>query len=762
MLRSGRAGQQGGLHLRGRIAVGGRARRLRSHGRDHGLWDGAPAGHRAREPSGPRQVLGARTRGGKGLPGAGPVLHLRGGDSLHGQGSAARHSDLHDRRRHHRGAVDVLQRAADGPARGPVRAADPQRGQPRAALPALDPRGLADGLLRLRLHQAWPDRDARHPLERGRRPVGTPPLPEKKPREARGFLLQTPSGRSADADGVGDDDEAFGGPAADLHRVPPSREVPGAQRVPLAAIHLLVHLHRGQLRARGVGDDEGRRRGAVGSRDPVGVDRPGTRRGQVEREGHRVGDRLGRGVVVVGAVVARRGGRGDPTRGASELGHRRVVVGVVGVHGDGGRGLTAAAAVAALGLDLADVARPRPVGTRIRAVVRLEPAVRHDVVAVPGDPLPLRDVARELGRGGDLPGGEARLAGEAAVLDAHREVVHRGAVQAAVRVAVEAAAVGGRHVPGAVRLGHELGNLAAAFVHHVVGGGARGRVRQPAPAARVGALTRVDDDHRDVRARGARVVVGRRPPDGGPVVRRLGAQRGQRELRLHLGGHDGGGHRALGALGHHALAQGGEHLVVHVLGLRVRVGDAAEAHHRRRPAAQVRPVHLQRLGLGRQQRRARAEVGQHVRARLLRGDARQGRAALQPLAPQRHHAEGRGHPLELRFAAHHLPARLGEGDGLEQIRRHVELAGGLLEQRIQPARGAAVGSLAGRLGEGAAGGALRALRALRGLGATGSQGQGDGGRRERVAHRIHEHSFNEVDEDFSGSALDLEGAGGVH
>src|SRR3712207_7903073 len=61
-----------------------------------------------------------------------------------------------------------------------------------------------------------------------------------------------------------------------------------------------------------------------------------------------------------------------------------------------------------------------------------------------------------------------------------------------------------RSVPATVGLGHELRNLRAALVHHVVGAHAGGGVDQPAPAARVAALAGVDDDHRDVSPRRTR------------------------------------------------------------------------------------------------------------------------------------------------------------------------------------------------------------------------------------------------------------------
>ncbi|EAU63108.1 hypothetical protein STIAU_6827 [Stigmatella aurantiaca DW4/3-1] len=552
-------------------------------------------------------------------------------------------------------------------------------------------------------------------------------------------FLHTASRGLADLNRVSDHLVARPRPAADLHLVPASREAPGAQGVPLATIHLLVHLDVGQLGTRRVRDDERRRRGAIRGRRPPRIDGLRRRRRQVEPEGRRVRDRLRGRHEIARAVVAPHIRGRDPVRGDLDVALRAVVVRVVAVDDQpaGGR-----AAPATVGVDLVEVVRPRPVGTRVRAVVRLEPAVRHDVVAVPGNPLPLRDVAGQLGRGVDLPRREARLTGEAAVLDAHREVVRRRAADPALHASIEGAVVGGPHVPAAIRLADQLRDLAAALVHHVVRRDPRCRVHQPAPAPRVGALAGVDDDHRDFGTRGPGVVVRRGAPDGGRVVR-PGRQRpghGQRELRLHLRRHDGRGHLSIGALGEHTAAQRGVDLLVNVLGLRAGIGDATEARHRGRPSPHVRALHLQLVRMRRQQRRARADVGQRIVPDRLGGDTRQGRPALQRCSPQGHHTVGGGHAVELLFTPHHLPTRLGVGDGLEQINRDVEFAGRPLEERIQGPHSASVDRLSRCVREGS-GGSLHRLWGIRTLlGSTGGQGQGCGGRRERIAQRVHTNS----------------------
>ena len=68
-----------------------------------------------------------------------------------------------------------------------------------------------------------------------------------------------------------------------------------------------------------------------------------------------------------------------------------VVEGVVVVHDQRGT-------LGAVRVDAVHVVRPRPVGARFGAVVRLEAGVRDDVVAVARHAVALRDVAREQRR----------------------------------------------------------------------------------------------------------------------------------------------------------------------------------------------------------------------------------------------------------------------------------------------------------------------------------------------------------------------------
>src|SRR5687767_12554358 len=147
---------------------------------------------------------------------------------------------------------------------------------------------------------------------------------------------------SPDADRVGDDHAALGGPSRELDLVPAGAELPRAERHPLAAVRLLVHRAPADLATARVEADERRARRAVGARGPPRVDRPRAGRVEVEPERRRLGDRRRVREPVAAAVVARRAGRRGPRAGELHPGDRLVVIRVVAVDDD-----LAAAAVAA-------------------------------------------------------------------------------------------------------------------------------------------------------------------------------------------------------------------------------------------------------------------------------------------------------------------------------------------------------------------------------------------------------------------------------
>ena len=195
--------------------------------------------------------------------------------------------------------------------------------------------------------------------------------------------------------------------------------------------------------------------------------------------------------------------------------------------GSGDAGIVVAGGVvdddlAARRLNPMDVGDPRPVGSGVLTVLRLQLSVGQDVLPVARDAAVARQIADERGRGRELRGGERGLRREARVLDAHREVVALHAVQPALVAAVEVTVVQRRDVPRPVALQHQLRNLGPALVDHVVRAHLRYGIHEPAPAARVVAFAGVDDHGVDQagRIRGALIEIGRGSPRRGPVVGR--------------------------------------------------------------------------------------------------------------------------------------------------------------------------------------------------------------------------------------------------
>jgi hypothetical protein len=317
--------------------------------------------------------------------------------------------------------------------------------------------------------------------------------------------------------------------------------------VPRLAADLLVDLHGAEVLAVGVERDDG----AVAERLAPAVYQISILRLLAAfRKNSKLAasETLGVGEQVVAAVVAGgRGGRG-PVGGRGDLGERGVVVALVAVDDDlggvagrsaGRQGGSAGRAgriglvgrrgrrvhrvgrdVAAVALDLAEVGGPRPVGAGVDAVVGLELAVADDVVLVAGDAVALGDVAGQLGGLLDEVGVPGVLVGEAGVLDADGEVVAGDALEVGLLAAVEVLVVLGGDVVGALGLLDELGDLGAVLLDDVVGADAGLRVDEPAPAAGVGALAGVDDDHPDLAgvAGGAGALVGRVAVEGAGVV----------------------------------------------------------------------------------------------------------------------------------------------------------------------------------------------------------------------------------------------------
>src|SRR5439155_1467454 len=138
-----------------------------------------------------------------------------------------------------------------------------------------------------------------------------------------------------------------------------------------------------------------------------------------------------------------------------------------------------------------------------------------------------RHVAYERCRRGELRRREGGLRGEAGVLDPHREMVTLYAVQPAVVAPVQRAVVLRCDVPRPVALAHELRDLGAILVHDVMHARLRDGIHEPAPAARVVALARMDDHDVERSGRVARplVEIGRRAPYRRRVVRGAGISR---------------------------------------------------------------------------------------------------------------------------------------------------------------------------------------------------------------------------------------------
>src|SRR5207249_4215878 len=208
-------------------------------------------------------------------------------------------------------------------------------------------------------------------------------------------------------------------------------------------------------------------------------------------------------------------------------------------------------------------------------------------------------------------------------------------------------------LPGAVLLAHELRDLAAVFVHHVMRAHLRGRIVEPAPTARVVALAGVDDDHvrHAGRVRSALVEVGRRPPDGGWKIERGGSVR-----RRTSGGCQ---RRSRDAL---CLRDSPE-----VSGAPSGQVDPAEARRGRIP------VTARIGGVGGEQRRRGADVGDGIVTCRINGHARERGPPLERLTPQAHHPKSGRATGKLLGAPHHLPARLHPAYRREQRWRHVKL-----------------------------------------------------------------------------------------
>jgi hypothetical protein len=166
--------------------------------------------------------------------------------------------------------------------------------------------------------------------------------------------------------------------------------------------------------------------------------------------------------------------------------------------------------------------------------------------------------------------------------------------------------------------------------------------------------------------------------------------------------------------------------------------DAAEPGHDVGPRLAERGIDSDLPGVGREQRRCGADVGERPAACLLRRHAGEGGAALQSFPPQRHDAERGRLARKLLGPRYHPPPRLGPADRLEERRGNSELATGRRELRVERRRDGIERRGAGEdraRGERPRAG-LGARRRLDGRCPAADDDRGDDGRRDAVAAEV--------------------------